>query len=153
MLPLQLQPLCTLHDDSGQRLVEIEHDPAWPLLCVRWFGNLTGEQVIAVARQTLEMRGAMRYELLLNDKRGSTGDWSESLDWLEFEWLPQARAGGLRAVAYVFSPDMHNQLASARFVQRILPHLPIEVFYDLPAAVQWLSTAVAARQNPASADA
>ena len=142
MPAFQLQPLNTLTDDSGQPLARIEHDPAHQLLAVHWFGNLTGRQVIQVARSTIRpgAPGAPgAYRLLLNDKRQATGDWSEALDWLEYEWLPQALASGLHAVAYVFTPDMHNQLASYRFVERLNLHVHIEIFPDVPGALHWLA--------------
>ncbi|RFP65189.1 hypothetical protein D0N36_10000 [Hymenobacter lapidiphilus] len=140
----KLQPLSILTDDSGKRLASIEHDPARQLLAIRWFGNLTGGQVIYVARCTLQLTAATPYILLLNDKSQATGDWSEALEWLEYEWLPQVLKGGLHAIAYIFTPDMHNQLASYRFIERLKPYLRIEAFHDAPTALQWLEQAAAA---------
>lgn len=143
-----LQPLSTLTDASGQLLARIEHDPARRLLAVQWFGNLTGRQVIYVARETQQLNLDQPYQLLLNDKSQATGDWSEALDWLEYEWL--ALAGGLRAIAYVFTPDMHNQLASYRFVDRLTPHVRIEIFHDTSSAKDWLAhEATAPEPDPA----
>ena len=143
MPPFDLQLLSTLTDDSGQLLARIEHDPARQLLAVHWFGNLTGRQVIDVACRTRQLSAGRPYQLLLNDKSEATGDWSEALDWLEYEWLPQVLVGGLHAVAYVFTPDMHNHLASYRFLERLTPYVRIEAFSTLPPAVQWLEQAAA----------
>ncbi|WP_019947968.1 hypothetical protein [Hymenobacter aerophilus] len=141
MASFALQPLRTLTDDSGQLLARVEYDPTRQLLAVHWFGNLTGQQVIYVARTTQQLSATHPYRLLLNDKSQATGDWSEAQAWLEYEWLPQALAGGLRAVAYVFTPDMHNQLASYQFVEYLAPYVRIEVFPDLTSALQWLDAA------------
>ncbi|MFD2786029.1 hypothetical protein [Hymenobacter rubripertinctus] len=140
MLPLPLEPLGTLPDANGKPLADIQHSSAHGLLYVQWFGNLTGREVIHVARNYLTLEADLHYPLLLNDKRHSTGDWSEAMEFLEYEWLPQAMQEGLRAVAYVFSPDMHNQLASLEFFERVRQHLAIQLFYDMPAAWQWLRT-------------
>lgn len=141
MSSFKLQPLSTLTDDSGQQLATIEHDPARQLLAVYWFGNLTGPQVVDVARRTMQLSAECPYQLLLNDKSQATGDWSEALDWLEYEWLPQVLVGGLHAIAYIFTPDMHNQLSSYRFLERLTPYVRIEAFHDMPTALQWLERA------------
>ncbi|SET72242.1 hypothetical protein [Hymenobacter actinosclerus] len=138
MPAFELQLLSTITDDSGQPLARIEHDARQRLLAVHWFGNLTGQQVISVARATQQLSATHPYHLLLNDKSQATGDWSEALVWLQYEWLPQVLAGGLHAVAYIFTPDMHNQLASYRFVEYLGPSMRIEIFHDLPSALQWL---------------
>ncbi|MBT9395306.1 hypothetical protein KLP40_19220 [Hymenobacter sp. NST-14] len=135
---IHLEPLGSLTDDSGNPLVEVQHAPAHGLLYVKWFGNLTGREVIHVARHDLKLQAKLHHPLLLNDKSHATGDWSEAMEWLEYEWLPQAMLEGLRAVAYVFSPDMHNQLASFEFFERVRQYLPIQMFYDVPTASQWL---------------
>ena len=140
MLPLPLEPLGELPDASGKPLVNIQHSPAHSLLYVQWFGNLTGREVIHVARKYLAIEAELHYPLLMNDKRLSTGDWSEAMEFLEYEWLPQAMQEGLRSIAYVFSPDMHNQLASLEFFERVRQHVAIQLFYDVPAAWQWLRT-------------
>ncbi|SDY07194.1 hypothetical protein [Hymenobacter psychrophilus] len=144
MSSFKLQPLSTLTDDSGQQLATIEHDPARQLLAVHWFGNLTGQQVVDVTRRTMQLTANCPYQLLLNDKSQATGDWSEALDWLEYEWLPPVLVGGLHAVAYVFTPDMHNQLASYRFLERLIAYVRVEVFSNMPDALQWLEQAAAA---------
>lgn len=150
MSSLVLHPLGTVLDTNGQLLVELLHSPTQQVLCARWHGNLTGREVLHVAAEYLRAQTTLRYPLLLNDKRHATGDWSESLDWLEYEWLPQALASGLRAVAYVFSPDMHNQLASLEFFTRIRRHVAIQLFYDVPTAWQWLRTQPHNRRNASS---
>lgn len=137
-MSILLQPLGTITDQAGQRLAEVTQALDQQLLCTHWFGNLTGQEIVDVGLQIYQLPGIVPFELLLNDKREATGDWSEALDWLEFEGVPQAVAGGLRAIAYVFAPDMHNQLASRRFVERLSPYLQIKVFYDMPTALHWL---------------
>lgn len=140
MSPLHLEPMGTISDTSGKPLVDLLHSPRHKLLGTQWYGNLTGREVMQVAQEYLHLQSRLHYPLLLNDKSQATGDWSEAMDWLEYEWLPQAMKSGLRAMAYVFSPDMHNQLASLTFFERVRKHIPIQLFYDVPAAWQWLRT-------------
>ncbi|UPL49967.1 hypothetical protein [Hymenobacter sublimis] len=136
---LPLEFLGSLPDAHGHPLVEFHHSPTHQLLYVQWFGNLTGREIIRVARDGLGLHARLRYPLLLNDKSQATGDWSEAMDWLEYEWLPQAMDTGLRAIAYVFSPEVHNQLVSVDFFERVRQQLPIQLFHKLPAAWEWLA--------------
>ncbi|MDU0371765.1 STAS/SEC14 domain-containing protein [Hymenobacter endophyticus] len=135
---LHLQPIGTLPDANGAVLVELQYAAPQKVLYVRWFGNLTSREVTLVAQEALKLQGQYPFTLLLNDKTNATGDWVEAMDWLEYEWLPRAMEGGLRSIAYVFSPDMHNQLASMEFFERVRQYIPIQMFQDVPAAWQWL---------------
>lgn len=140
MLPLPLQRLGSITDAHGKPVVDAYHSPAHHLLYVQWFGNLTGNEVVSATRELLKVRGQLHPPLLLNDKSHATGDWGEAIDWLEYEWLPQAMQEGLRAMAYVFSPDVHNQLVSLTFFKRMHQYLPIRVFGTVPDAWEWLRT-------------
>lgn len=137
-LPAGTQQLGLLHDAHGAPLLRQLYFPSEQLLCGQWYGNLTSESVIAGARASLTSMRQLRPALVLNDKSIATGDWTDAMDWVEYEWLPLAQEYGLRAFAYVFSPDMHNQLAALEFFTRIRPHLAIQLFHDADAAHLWL---------------
>ncbi|TGE29653.1 hypothetical protein [Hymenobacter metallicola] len=130
--------LGTVLDAHGQPIASFRIYPEQQLLYIRWTGNLTGAEVVRVATAAGPVQQQYRCPLLLNDKTDSTGEWSEALPWLEYEWLPQAIESGLRAFAYVFSPDMHNQGISIEFADRVAQHLPIQLFYDVSSAWEWL---------------
>ncbi|MBO0360185.1 hypothetical protein J0X19_19645 [Hymenobacter sp. BT186] len=132
------QDLGLLHDAHGAPLLRQLYYPHEQLLYVQWFGNLTAEGVVTGARAVLETQQKLPCLALLNDKQTSTGDWTEAMEWLEFEWMPQAHGLGLRAFAYVFAPDLNNQLASLDFVNRAKQLLSIQVFYDTETALAWL---------------
>ncbi|GAB3227498.1 hypothetical protein GCM10027346_10930 [Hymenobacter seoulensis] len=138
MHPFHLEALVTLSDAHGKPLAEILHSPVHELLYVRWHGNITGTEVISVATEVIQLQTQYHYPLALNDKSLATGDWSEAMDWLEYEWVPQAQSLGLRAIAYVFSPDLSNQIISMTFFERVRQYVSIQMFYDVPAAWQWL---------------
>lgn len=142
--PLILSPdaedLGLVLDAHGAPLLQQFYFPTEQLLYVQWFGNLTAESVVTGAQAVLLTQEQLRFPLLLNNKHGSTGDWSEAMEWLEFEWLPKAYTLGLRAFAYVFAPDLNNQLASLDFVARSSQLLSIQVFYDADTARTWLQT-------------
>ena len=130
--------LLRLDDAHQAALAEYFSYPDDDLLYVRWHGHLTGPEVILGAQQGARWRGQLRYSRILSDTRDSSGDWTEALPWLTYEWLPLALEGGVQALAYVFSPAHENLFASRQFVAAMRPHLAIRAFEDLDAAAAWL---------------
>ncbi|SFQ50353.1 STAS/SEC14 domain-containing protein [Hymenobacter arizonensis] len=130
--------LLALEDDQGSALAEYSIFPDEGLLCVRWHGHLTGAEIVKGVQQGSHWRDQFAYSLILNDKSDTSGDWSEALPWLQYEWLPLALEAGVKAMAYVFSPDRENRFASQTFVNALRPHMAIEVFEDLDLAMAWL---------------
>ena len=128
----------TLEDAQGAILAEYLFFPADELLYVRWHGHLTGAEVIRGVEQGAKWHEQLAYSLILNDKSSTGGDWSDALPWLEYEWLPKAVAAGVRAMAYVFSPDRENRFVTQEFVLAMRPHLAIQLFDDLDLALAWL---------------
>ncbi|WP_375416727.1 hypothetical protein [uncultured Hymenobacter sp.] len=135
-------PFHVLADLHGEPLIEFSHYPADDLLYLRWHGHLTTEEVIRGAQlgRQQQQRTGLPYSRVLNDNRDASGDWHEALPWLQYEWLPQATAAGVRALGYVFSPDLAHQFVSQEFVSNVRPHLSIELFHDVDEAWQWLLT-------------
>ena len=130
--------LLSLQDEHGAALAEYAFYPESEMLYVRWHGHLTGPEVIRGVSQGSQWRDQLRYSFILNDKSDTGGDWSEALPWLQYEWLPQAVQAGVRALAYVFSPDRENRFATDQFVVAVRPHLAIELFEDVDLALKWL---------------
>ena len=140
----------TLNDDHGAVLAEYLFYPDDELLHVRWHGHLTGAEIIRGVQQAGQWRAQLNYAFVLNDKSDTSGDWSDALPWLQYESLPLALSAGLKAMAYVFSPDRENRFASQDFVAAMRPHMAIEVFEDIATAVAWLKQQRLRHQLPGS---
>ena len=119
------------------------------MLYVRWHGHLTGTQLIRGIQQGDQWSEQLPYSFILNDKTDTSGDWSDALPWLQYEWLPQILKGGVQAMAYLFSPDRENQFASYDFIAALRPHLAIEQFGELETAMAWLVAQNVARRASA----
>ena len=130
--------LFALQDAHGANLADYSFYPADELMYVRWHGHLTGAEVIRGVSQGSLWAANFDYLLILNDKSDTGGDWSDALAWLQYEWLPQALEKGVRAMAYVFSPDRENRFVSQEFVEAISPQMAIELFDDRDLALEWL---------------
>ena len=78
------------------------------------------------------------FQRVLDDKRDTGGDWSEALPWLEYEWLPKAAAAGLRAIAYILSPNLEAQIVSPDFVEAVQSQIRISLFTNEEETREWL---------------
>lgn len=67
--------------------------------------------------------------------------------WMTVNWLPQVAAQALQQVALVLRHEhLHNQMVveSLLWAGRQLLHFPIQVFEDVPVALDWLTQGDAA---------
>ncbi|RZK19902.1 MAG: hypothetical protein EOO56_13405 [Hymenobacter sp.] len=142
MLPNLYPPahrLLDLHDAHGALLAEFDFIPETRTLYVRWHGHLTAAAVIEGTQAAMQLRHQGEApHLLLNDKSLTSGDWSDALPWLHYDWLPEAAAGGLKAVAYVRSPDPASQTGTREFIDAVRLLLPLGVFPAATPAWKWL---------------
>lgn len=104
----------------------------------KWFGHITADDVITAAKVYLELLKKYPNPKLMNDKTEVSGDWIEANDWLEYEWLPQAIAGGLRCMAHVYSPTLFSKLSARDLYLRIIPDLQMENFLTRQEAEEWI---------------
>ena len=140
MLTPEAALLSSLSDSYGAPLAEFYYDHSKALLYIRWHGNLTAAEVIRGVQEASQLRQKHAFVKVLNDKRDTAGDWSEALPWLQYEWLPRAVAAGLRAIAYILSPDLEAQIVSQVFVEAVRPQLNVSLFSNEAAARRWLAS-------------
>ena len=138
MVATDTKPVLALDDRFGAPLAEFYYLPQGKVMYVRWHGNLTAEAVIRAVTEGSKLRLQYPYIRVLNDKRETSGDWSEALPWLEYEWLPLAVAGGIRAIAYLLSPDLESQIVSQDFMDNIGRQLHTALFLHEEPAQLWL---------------
>ena len=132
--------LVTLSDAYGAPLAEYSFYPENALLHICWHGQLTANEVIRGAIEAGKWITEHPYRLIMNDKRDSGGDWSDALPWLQYEWLPKAVTAGVRAMAYILSPDLHAQVVSHRFMDMVQDEFQIALFTSETEAWNWLQT-------------
>ena len=138
MVPPDTQPVLALNDRFGAPLAEFYYLPEGRVLYVRWHGNLTAAEVIHAVTEGSKLLATHPFTRILNDKRATGGDWREALPWLEYEWLPLAVAGGIRAIAYLLSPDLESQVISQEFMDDISRQVHTALFLHEEPARLWL---------------
>ena len=132
--------LTTFADKFGAPMVDFYFVEADALLFLRWQGHVTADEIVRTAIAGSEWRDRYAYQRILNDKREATGEWSEALSFMQFEWAPQAVAHGIRAMADILSLDVGDRVASAAFVRAMREQLPMAVFTDEAEALRWIRT-------------
>ena len=138
MLTAEAVQLSTIVDSYGAPLAEYYFFPDHSLLYISWHGQLTAAEVIRGVLEGTRLLEKYALRGVLNDKRDTGGDWSEALPWLEYEWMPKAIAAGLRAIAYILSPNLDAQIVSQEFVTTIRSHIQVSLFTNEEDARQWL---------------
>ena len=138
MVETDTLPVLALADRYGAPLAEFYYFPQGTLLYIRWHGNLTADEVIHAVTEASKLQVQYPFTRVLNDKRATTGDWSEALPWLEYEWLPLAVASGVRAIAYLLSPDLESQIVSQEFMDDISSQVHTALFLQEEPARLWL---------------
>ena len=138
MVAADMKPVLALSDRYGAPLAEFYYMPQGQLLYIHWHGNLTANEVIHAVSEGSKLSAMHSFTRVLNDKRETSGDWSEALPWLEYEWLPQAVAGGIRAIAYLLSPDLKSQIVSQEFMDNIGRQVHTALFRHEEPARLWL---------------
>ena len=140
MLTAEAILLTAITDSYGAPLAEYYFFPDNGLLYVCWHGQLTAAEVIRGVLEATRLLEVHAFQRVLNDKRDTGGDWSEALPWLEYEWLPKAVAAGLRAIAYIQSPNLEAQIVSQDFVAAVRSQVQISLFTTEEDAQEWLQT-------------
>ena len=138
MITADAIPLLTLSDSYGAPLADYYYFPQHSFLYIRWHGNLTAAEVIQGVMKGTQYLEKYSCTRVLNDNRDATGDWSEALPWLQYEWLPQAITAGITAIAYILSPVLEAQIVSLDFVAAMQNQIHIALFLNEKDARNWL---------------
>lgn len=126
-----------LKDENGNICFYTEFDEKenWIYNC--WIGIITDSIVRKGANINLLQIEKYNCRYILNDNRQLAGNWSESNDWIENEYMPKAIALGLKYIAHVFSPKFITKFSAVDLSTRDLP-LIFKTFDSLSAAEDWL---------------
>ncbi len=135
--------LLSLPDAHGALLTDFEFYPTLDLLHMRWHGHLTAEAVVRGAQAGVELfTGRALPARLLSNHLSVTGEWSEALPWIQYEWLPTAHARGLRRVAHLLAHNTASQLLNypggPEFIRAFTQEIRTQSFRHEAPAWQWL---------------
>lgn len=106
-----------------------------------WDGYASEKSLREACEAGLEVHEATKCPFKLNDNSRFTGPWSDSVAWLEKEWLPRALKAGVRFIAHVAPANSFGEVAGEVMkAGKIGEQLEVGTFYNREAALGWLKT-------------
>ncbi|KUG08568.1 hypothetical protein [Solirubrum puertoriconensis] len=130
-----------LQNSFGKPFLTIQWDQVNNWVYSRWEGLLSKENVEKGGEQVLEAMQATGCRLLLNDNREVKGSWSQANDYIAQQWMPKAKALGLRRFAHILAPGLFAQQSVEEMLHRVDGRFEMRLFGSLGEATQWLKAA------------
>ena len=126
-----------LQDKNGDLCFYCEYNKKEEWIYNCWIGTISDNIVKKGGGINLELIEKFGCKYILNDNRLLIGNWSDSNDWIENEYIPNAISLGLRYIAHVFSPKFITKFSAVDLSSRDLP-LTFKTFDNISSAQSWL---------------
>jgi hypothetical protein len=114
------------------------HDVLEDWLYISWSGEQTMESRISAFNLLLEFLKTSHCTKILNDNSQNTTPWSDCALWITNEWIPEAEANGMQALAWVYSENETVRQSAEEMINRISGKSIVIAFNDLKTAKHWL---------------
>ncbi|MBO2008477.1 hypothetical protein [Hymenobacter negativus] len=127
--------------------LQVQHDLDLRLMRFQWVGGPANHALRAGLAYGRDMVVANKPTHTLIDFHGMPLIDIQDELWLSVHWFPKVARRPLRCVAVIFTPEqLHNQMAieAMLWVGRHLMRFEMQVFADVPAALDWLTEGDAA---------
>lgn len=121
---------------GGECVLSYEESEQW--LAATWSGLIGNHEAMQGALNYLHKVAAHPSPFLLNNNLDLHGPWFNSVEWLEYAWLPQAQRLGLRYIAHVVQADRGTDILTLTKSDHLNGLLELQLFHDLAAAQDWL---------------
>lgn len=116
--------LKTFRDDKGY-------------IYVAWLGYLTLDQIKNGCELILSLVQSSHSHLMMVDHRSMNGTWSQSLKWLDTNFMPRLLDAGIKKIAFIYSKDPATQYSLNRFLE-LNDEYQAQVFTNQKTAESWL---------------
>ena len=120
-------PICKLRYDEEVRCIE-----------VTWRRYATSAQLRYIHEMILSMLAQHKAEKILGDDADLPIVHAEDQRWIVEEWLPRARATGLKVAATTLSMTFFGRVAISAIQSQLSRELQIRNFGSIHAARSWL---------------
>jgi LytTr DNA-binding domain len=124
--------------------LSVEYDERG-FLYLNWKGYVSVSQVKEGVEEILEVLKTHYCTRLLNDNRELFGSWTQSIRWLETDFMPRAIALGLEKIAFIYSRDPSARYSVDRFLE-VNDQYSAQTFHDYRTAEDWLLGVVAPQE-------
>ncbi|MFD1467452.1 STAS/SEC14 domain-containing protein [Hymenobacter caeli] len=128
--------------------LQVQHDAGLRLLRFQWL-DLANHRLRPALERGLELVVAHQPTHVLVDFEGLPPIGIKDELWMSTYWFPRIAGQSLRCVALVLRPEhLHNQMTTEAmfWVARHLMRFQVQVFDEVPAALDWLTGRAAAQR-------
>ncbi|MDB5234713.1 MAG: hypothetical protein JWR44_1706 [Hymenobacter sp.] len=121
----------TTYDAFGGLAAEYTFYPNARVLYVRWHGHMTSDELVRAAQVGLKINQQLQPLGLVQDTRGSSGDWGDANSWLTYEWIPRmkAKCASLRGIAVLLNADASVPYSNAQVLAQLDKQFELGKFY------------------------
>jgi DNA-binding LytR/AlgR family response regulator len=116
--------------------LSVEYDER-RFLYANWKGYVSVGQVKEGVEKILEALQRYACSRLVNDNRELFGTWTQSIRWLEMDFMPRMIAAGLEKIAFIYSRDPSARYSVDRFLE-VNDQYSAQTFDDYRTAEDWL---------------
>lgn len=122
----------------GLPVLRYELENGGSVLHVEWQAGPPLEDVKLGFQALIELLRVHRCPIILSDSNGGSGDWSDLIPWVRYEFLPPAIACGVRCLADVLPLDPANSFSVYQWREQTKGLLIHGVFNNLKTAREWI---------------
>ena len=106
-------------------------------LQANWKGYVSVEKVKMGCENILSAMDKTSCYFLVNDNRKVQGTWTQSIKWLETDFMPRMVEHGLKKIAYLYSPDLSARYSLDRLLE-VNDQYEAQTFDCFEKATLWL---------------
>ena len=119
------------------------------LLYANWKGYVTVNNVKTGCEALLNVMKDTACFYLVNDNRKVLGTWTQSIKWLENDFMPRMVQHGLKKIAYLYSPDLSARYSLDRLLE-VNDEYEAQTFDSFEKATFWLIGEVLIEEHSAT---
>jgi hypothetical protein len=128
-----------LENPGDNPVCSIRYDAQLSCIRVIWRKYATSAQLRFLHEIILQLMERHEAQKILADDRELPIIHAEDQQWIIEDWLPRARAAGLKAIAATTSLSFFGRLSIGSIHLKVANNVAIKRFHDLCEAGEWLS--------------
>jgi hypothetical protein len=129
-----------LNSPQDNPICSLSYDESIPCIAVVWRKYATSAQLRFVHEIILGMLAQHAADRILGDDSDLPIVHAEDQKWIVDDWLPRARAAGLKAVATAVSLTFFGKVSIGSIHSKLAKEIAIKDFHNIHSARIWLGS-------------
>jgi hypothetical protein len=129
-----------LNSPQDNPICSLSYDESIPCIAVVWRKYATSAQLRFVHETILGMLAQHAADRILGDDSDLPIVHAEDQKWIVDDWLPRARAAGLKAVATAVSLTFFGKVSIGSIHSKLAKEIAVRDFHNIHSARIWLGS-------------